>query len=273
MLSTTHIWQALGLMLFVAVAFAAAQSPSPPWASSALRQRYDIRPENLRLNLYRIVNQNPEVLRDCVRESFRSYIEQPEKILIDLAPTSRFDLLQGNFSRIRFEFTSGKFEGILVNRTEVDIGRPVINLFELLLHDRLRFRAQGPVDFLVEISEAELNRSIFSGTKGHTLIDPHVQLRDGSIRFSAKVRYGLGTTSIRVDGSFKLVQGTQIHFVPSGLKVSILPIPGFVARQVFDRLNPIADLSRVSFKALPDIILSRPGRLFILTSGMADRIR
>jgi hypothetical protein len=82
----------------------------------------------------------------------------------------------------------------------------------------------------------------------------------------------VGLTNVRVDGNFE-TQAHKLNFVPTGLKVSILPIPGFVTRQIFSRLNPIADFTKLYIKAEPDYIRSVPGRLYVITKGMKDKIQ
>jgi hypothetical protein len=246
-----------------AVAIAAAVAPT----GTVLRQRFSLAPPTLRTGVYRIVAEDPEQLREHIRQVFLSYVDQPREAAVDLAPTGKAELMQGLFAHMRFAFRDGGFEGISISRALLSLKGAVLDLGEVLLFDRLRFKSPGKVEFLLEISEAELNRFVF-GARKLNVINPRIELRNESIRFSGKVKSGLGYTPVQVEGGFKIVGGAKIHFLPSRTKVFGVPIPGFVSREVFDRINPIADMERLKIKAHPDLIRSRRGRLFILTDGM-----
>ncbi len=235
----------------------------------ALRTQYGLTAATWKANYPKILADDPNRMRLHLEQVMYSYVQNPREVRVEIAPTTPAQLLEGFFPRIQFEFRDGLFDSGQVSHLVVDMRNVKLSYEELLLNDRIRFVDQGKVDYLCEVSEEQLNHAIFEqGGKKMNVKNPKIELRNGSIRFSGRVKHGLGSTNVRVDGSMKVVDGTKIFFQPSSMKLSILPMPGFVAREIFSHLNPIADLSRLQMKAAPDLIVSRTDRLFVLTHGM-----
>lgn len=236
-------------------------------AAAAFRARHGLTAENLQGKLFNLAKDDAEGLRETVRQGFLQYVQTPRSTRCDLSPTSRFDLLSGHFDRIEFEFAEGGYEGIRVKRTRIVMENARLDLAPLLLEDKLRFKSHGRTQFLIEIGEDDINKFVFQN-RDVKIQSPRIELRAGALRFTGRVR----STALRVDGNFQVVEGGKIHFVPQGVKVSFIPIPGFLSDQVFRRLNPIADLERLQIKVRPDRIVARPGRLFIVTEGFANMV-
>ncbi|MBI4840530.1 MAG: DUF2993 domain-containing protein [candidate division NC10 bacterium] len=247
------------------VCSAAPAPPSPLKPAEALRQKYQLTPATLKRSIFKIVNEDPDGLRQTVGAVLKAYVEAPREFDVELAPTNRFDLMQGSFSWVKLSMSGGLFEKIGISHAAVELTNAVLDMGELLLADRLRLRSYRSLEFLVEVSEAELNRFVFAEAKSPSVQFPKVELKNGTIRVSAHVRsFG----KVALEGAFEVVEGSKINFVPSSLRVGILPLPGFVTRALLNRVNPVADLTKLNIKVRPDLIVSRPGRLFVLTTGM-----
>lgn len=220
----------------------------------------------------KVLAEDPEGVREHLRKVFLSYVEKPEEVKVDVAPTTKEQMVAGRFPRIVFEFRRGLFESILVEHLYSEFVDCELNYLELLVHDRIRLLKQGRIDYFTEIHEPDLNKAIFNSSKKMNVRNPRLELRDGSLTFSGRVKHALGSNYVRVDGTMRLVDKTKIHFQPNGLKVGVLPLPGFVAREVFQRINPVADLTKLKFSAPPDLIVPRRDKLFILTKRLEDRL-
>lgn len=220
----------------------------------------------------KVLREDPAGVREHLRKVFLSYVENPADARVDIAPTTSAELAAGHFPRIVFEFRRGLFESVLVEHLYSEFVDCELNYLELLVHDRIRLVKQGRIDYLTEIHEVDLNKAIFNSSKKLKIRNPRLELREGSLRFSGDVRHGLGHTFVRVDGTMRLVDRNKINFQPNSLKVGVLPMPGFVAREVFQRLNPVADLTKLKFSAPPDLIVPRPDKLFILTKALEDKL-
>jgi len=251
---------------------AASPSPMPVHPGDVLRRKYGLLAQTWKSILPRIIEDDPEQIREHLRQVFYSYVVNPKQVTVEIVPTTREQLLAGVFPRVQFEFHDGQFDTGTVRHLVADMHDVTLNYEDLLLNDRIRFDHEGKIDYLCEVDEAEFNRAIFDADRKMNVRNPHIELRDGSLRFTGKVKHGLGTTSVRVDGCMKVVDHTKIFFQPSSLKLGILPMPGFIAREIFSRLNPIADLSKLKMNATPDLIVSRPARLFVLTRGMENLV-
>lgn len=250
-------------------------APAPPpgptpagWTSAALRARFGIGRDTHREGILRMVRREPELLQERVRQAFIAYFERPLEIRVELGPQTTVQGFSGTFPHIRLRVRDAVYEGILVSRVVIHLSEVMVDLSQLLFDDRLRFRRLGRYQFYVEIGERELNRYLFASGRSLSVETPRVELRDSGIRLSGRVRSPLGWTHIRVDGRFEVADETRINFVASGLKVAGLPLPGLIAREVFNRINPVADLARLNLRVKPDRIVTRTRRLSVLTHGM-----
>ena len=277
----------LALLLGLAHANARAQSPAPsPSASGTvaskdhpgaeIRQKYALLVETWKANHQAFVRDHPDEFRDQVKNVLLSYVQNPRDVRVEIAPTTQPQLQRAFFPHIVFEFRDGDFDTGRVRHLLVDMRDVQLSFEDVLLWDRIRFVNQGKIEYICEIAEEDLNSAIFksaeSQKKKSNFRNAHIELRNGSMRLSGRVSHALGSTNVRVDGTMKVVEGNKINFLPTALKLSILPLPGFVAREIFSRINPIADLARLKFDATPDLILSRQNRLYVLTKGMQAQI-
>ena len=266
------------VMTVLVAAHACAATGSSPVSydakpGEALRAKYGLLVQTWRDRLPKILEDDPEQVRKQVERVLHAYVVNPREVRVQIAPTSAEQLAEGSFPRIVFEFRDGMFDTGKVTHLLADMRDVQLNYEELLLYDRIRFEKPGHVEYICEITEKELNHAIFElGDKKLNVKNPHIELRRETLRFTGRVPHMLGSTNVRVDGTMKVVNGTKIHFVPSALRLSIMPMPGFVAREIFQRINPIADLDRLKMKATPDLIVSRTDRLYILTRGMQSEI-
>lgn len=264
---------------------ALSQSASPaPTASAvayrlkhpgeAMRTKYVLLVETWKANHQAFIRDHPDLFREQVRQVFLSYVVNPRDVRVEIAPTTQEQLQRGFFPHIVFEFHDGDFDTGRVHHLLVDMKDVQLDFENVLLWDRIRFANQGHIEYLCEIGEEDLNNAIFkSGERKKLKIkNARIELSDGSMRLSGRVPHGLGSTNVRVDGSMKVVDGSKIHFTPTSLKLSILPMPAFVAREIFSRINPIADLTKLKFDATPDLIMSKTNKLFVLTKGMQAEV-
>jgi hypothetical protein len=236
------------------------------------RLKHNLTEVNYKDTVAKVLREDPAGVREHLRKVFLSYVVNPEDAKVEIAPTTPAELSAGHFPRIVFEFRRGLFESILVEHLYSEFVDCQLNYLELLVHDRIRLVKQGRIDYLTEIHEADLNKAIFNSSKKLKMRNPKLELREGSLVFSGYAKHGLGHTFVRVDGTMKLVDKNKINFQPNGLKVGVLPMPGFITREVFQRLNPVADLTKLKFSAPPDLIIPRPDKLFILTKALEDRL-
>lgn len=263
----------LMLVLAPALAFAAAPAPHVKYPGAEIRQKYVLLVETWKANHQGFIRDHPDLFRKHVHDVFLSYVVNPASVRVEIAETTQEQLQQGFFPHIVFEFRDGDFDTGKVKHLFVDMKDVQLDFENLLLWDRIRFVKQGNIQYICEITEDDLNNAIFKADKKKMpLRNPRIELREGTMKLSGGYKHALGTTNVRLEGSMKLVEGTKIHFQPTSLKLSILPIPGFVYRQIFEKVNPIADLAKLKFDATPDLITTRQDRLYVLTKGMMDQI-
>lgn len=268
----------LGLVVVCALATgltpacAGAPIPREQRLGYAFRLKHNLTENNFKSVIPQVLEEAPDEVRDHLKRVFLSYVEKPEQVRVDIAPTTHEQLKEGRFPRIVFEFKRGLFETIQIEHLYAEFVGSKLNYEELLVNDRIRVLDQGRIDYITEIDEADLNKAVFNSGKKLNVRNPRIELRNGSVRFSGNVKHGLGYTFVRVDGTMRVVDKTKIHFQPSSLKIGFLPLPQLVAREVFQRINPVADLAKLSFTATPDLIVPRQDRIFVLTRALQDEI-
>jgi hypothetical protein len=261
------------LLLVLAVALpAVALARGPVHYTQMLgygfRAKFGILEETWKTAYPKAAEQDPEAVRDFIRQVFLSYVEKPREVKVELAPTTQEQLAQGRFAWIRFSFQDGLFDSIPVKRLESEFRDVQLNVHDLTCVDRIRLIEHKKIDYYVEVTEADMNTAVFtSGGKLKNVRNPRMELNENSIRFSGGVKRLFGYTNVRVDGMLKVVDKNKINFVPSALKVGVVPLPGFVTREIFQRINPLADLGRLNMNAPPDHIIVRPDRVCILTDA------
>ncbi len=111
--------------------------------------------------------------------------------------------------------------------------------------DRRTFSLSGQATLAARISADSILQYVRENPPD-AVQDLQVTLLDGSVRVSARMQ-GLLPLGVEAVGSLEIVQGTQIAFRPSSVRVAGMGAPGSLVERVLENVNPLLDLAALPF--------------------------
>jgi hypothetical protein len=166
----------------------------------------------------------------------------------------------GLLEAVHVEIRGGKLDVLPVTHARFRFQDVKLDVPLLVERGDVELAGTSPVEARVVVSEAGLNEAL-NRRRDHLAIDaPRVEIRDGQVRFSGRLRSRLASASFSTAGTFRLVRGGLLHFVPSRFTVGFLRVPGIALSTIARSINPILDLSR--FRCWRGVAF-QPGRVLV----------
>lgn len=160
------------------------------------------------------------------------------------------DVQAGKISSIKVGAHRFSAQGLAVKELQVTICELRYNMKKALLRRKLEIIGVKSCQGQLLLEESALNR--FAAPKVKELDNFRLRLTAGRVEISGNYKNKLNVP-VPVTLTARLQpQGGQVYLVEPRLKLSVMPVPGFVAQRVADQVNPVVDLN--SDPALPCII-------------------
>ncbi|MEP0765988.1 MAG: DUF2993 domain-containing protein [Fimbriimonadia bacterium] len=136
--------------------------------------------------------------------------------------------------------------------------------------DRLTFVLPGRATISARMS-AESIVSFVVENSPDAVQDLQVVLQDGTVKVSARMQ-GLLPLGVEAVGSLEVVQGTQIAFHPSSVRVAGMGAPDALVERVLESVNPLLDVSALPFPVQLQRVEVTPREVRVQASGGPIRI-
>jgi hypothetical protein len=193
-------------------------------------------------------------VRDALREAISEFVQSDEDFQLLVFPTLAEELAAGRLSRVEISFRGGEIqglEGLKVRRGRVVATDLSFDLEKLLLEKKLKVDKVGSMQFRVRVDEEDINSYLSSGRRNLNLDQPQLDIKEGRIQFSARVRTLFFSSRVMTEGSFELNKEKQtIDFRATQLKMNSIGVPRFALGSIVSKINPVLRLKNFSLVGL-----------------------
>ena len=191
------------------------------------------------------VIQEPEKIKERVKNALHKYFKQPDYIKVKFFPTKKGDLTAGYFSRIDVNVRNAKVKELKVEEGFFSFRDITIKLFDLYRDGNLRIKDLKDTQFRFTVTEESINSAILE--KKLPLKNARLAILPGQLYFRGFFKTLFFKSHVETKGRLVIKNNKPIYFYPYRLKLNSLPIPGFVKKTLSRKINPIIDLDDFNF--------------------------
>ena len=149
--------------------------------------------------------------------------------------------LNGKIDRLVIRAEDFEVEGLRVQRLDATVRSIRYDLLKAAVKRRLRLTGMGESTLSVRIAGPDLER--YLKPRVIALQDFQLRLLHGRLEIKGRAR-ALVPIPITVLAGLEVKGGDEIHLVDPRIRVTAVPLPGFLVRRIMKQVNPVADLSR-----------------------------
>jgi hypothetical protein len=222
--------------------------------------------------IWHMVFKDRNLLKEKINAALNGYLDNPDSVIIDLFPEEPAKLLGGAFKEITVEMRGSEVDSLRVSFAFLRLKECILNFDDLIREKKFSFRDEGSNDFLIQVSEEDLNNVFKAKSDNLRISQPKLDLRPGHVRFSGGIHILFFNEKVRVDGQFTARNDSELHFNPKWMNVGIMPLPGFVLSKIRKSINPIATLEDFKFKIKMDTVRVTNKSFIIASTAMRDMV-
>lgn len=239
----------LALLVASGVGAVPARGAAPPPLPrlEVVEQPPELAPSMAPSELFALVLHEPVRLEEALRSSFSRLLGTPAELQVDLQWGRASRRLGGHFERILVHFRGGALDKLAIAEATLEARDVHYDLEALLTGATYVPRSVGSTRLDLTVTEEALNQAI-GATRGRLGVrSPRFALSPGELRFTGSIQVLFFHNDLDLSGSLRVQGGSEIHFRPHRMRVSRVPVPGFVVRALTRRCNPVVDLGRAPF--------------------------
>lgn len=203
--------------------------------------------EDARRAAYEATMQNPEAVYDRIRNALAKQCKSEANMEATFTPTPRSRLLGGYIEGMEVRMKGGFIDSCRLESAHLTGSGVVFDVARLFENDEFFVKSAKRIDLQASVSEEAFNDVLTQQSRNLRVGNPKVSLRDDCLVFSGDVKTLFLRNRVRAAGRLSVAPEGKVNFHLSGLKLSSVPIPGFLVRSMVRRINPIADFSKFSF--------------------------
>jgi hypothetical protein len=174
--------------------------------------------------------------------------------------------MNGEVSKIVVAAEDFEVEGLQVARMDATIRSVRYDLYRAMLARRLRLTGLGESTVAVRLTGPALQRYV--APRVTVLRDFRLRLLHGRIEVSGRTRSVI-PVPVTIVAGLEVKNRAEIHLSDPHIRVTAVPLPGFLVRRIMSQVNPVCDLSRGRDQALAIEI----DQLRVAPSGLLARGR
>ncbi len=200
-------------------------------------------------------------VQEAFRKGMQEFLKGGDSIKIRFFASSRDEIFNGHFRQVEVIFKDNMLQGM--ENLNIRRGRAVFrgvkfDLSQLILEKKLVVKSIKSVKFNFRLKEDDINSYLVAEQKRINLRNPKIELKNGAMIFSAKVRNRFFSARVRTEGNFEVrPDGRSVDFKANRVRLNSLKIPGFVTGQIVNRINPILKLDKFPLMGLIPVKLNK----------------
>ena len=200
-------------------------------------------------------------VQEAFRKGMQEFLKGGKSIRIRFFASSREEIFSGHFRQVEVLFRDNMLQGM--ESLNIKRGRAVFrgvnfDISRLILDSKLIIESIDSVKFNFRLKEDDINNYLVAEQKRINLRNPKIELKNGAMVFSAKVRNRFFSARVRTEGKFKVrPDGRSVDFKASRVRLNSLKIPGFVTGQIVNRINPVLKLDKFPLMELIPVKLNK----------------
>ncbi len=200
-------------------------------------------------------------VQEAFRKGMQEFLKGGKSIKIRFFASSREEIFSGHFRQVEVLFKDNMLQGM--ESLNIKRGRAVFrgvkfDISQLMLDSKLAIESIDSVKFNFRLREDDINNYLVAEQKRINLRNPKIELRNGAMVFSAKVRNRFFSARVRTEGKFKVrPDGRSVDFKANRVKLNSIKIPGFVTGQIVNRINPVLKLDKFPLMDLIPVKLNK----------------
>jgi len=224
--------------------------------------------KQVKATIWKMVFHDRKILHEQIQQTLQGYLDNPQSVDIKLVPEESSKLLGGAFKEIVIEMHGSEVDELKVSYAYLHLKNCVLDLYQLVKHNKFRLKSEGQNNFVIQVTEEDLNAVFKAKSDKLKLSRPKLDFREGHVRFSGGIHILFFKDRVKVDGVFAVRNGDELHFNPKWMNVGILPIPGFVLSKIRKKINPITTLRDFKFKLNMELVKVTNHSFVIASKGM-----
>ena len=172
------------------------------------------------------------------------HLRNPDRLRVVCTPAGD-GWKSGAFDQIAIDVRGGKLDMVPLSSGKLRLKNVVIDLPRLFTDGEVVITSSGPAEAHLEVSEEGLNSVLADKAEKLKVEQPHIELRDGLVEFSGRMKTLVIKNDVVTAGRFEIVDGAKLNYLPTRLKVGYLALPGAALAALARRFNPIVELARL----------------------------
>jgi len=148
--------------------------------------------------------------------------------------------LNGKIAKIVIQAEDFEVEGLHVERLDATIRSIRYDLLKAAVKRRMRLTGMGESTVAVRFAGPDLER--FVAPRVTALEDFHLRLLHGRLEVKGKAK-AVVAVPVTILAGLEAKNHDEIHLSDPQIRVTGVPLPGFLVKRIMGEVNPIADLS------------------------------
>lgn len=207
------------------------------------------------------IAENPQLIHEKLTSSMNKLLDNPATLTIEITPYSSpgdKDCIEGRFKKVVVKTSQGKVEKLLLHKADIEFEDVQLDTKKLLEEDKIDPVSMKNINMDVIIRETDMNSFLEAKSKEIKVNNPKVKLLPDIMELSGSTKYGMVKVEFWATGKLSVVEGREIHFHASRMKVNRMTMPRSFVGMIIKKINPVLNLDKFPFKLnLKEIKITR----------------
>lgn len=197
------------------------------------------------------IAENPGIIHEKLISAMNKLLDNPATLTIDITPYTEpgdEDCTEGRFKRVVVKTSRGQVEKLYLHRADIEFEDVQLDTKKLLEEDKIDPVSMKNINMDVIIKEADMNSFLESKSKSIKVSRPRINLLPDTMELSGATKYGMVRVDFWATGKLSVVEGKEIHFYASRMKVNRMTMPRTFVGMIVKKINPVLSLDKFPFK-------------------------
>ncbi|EKD80899.1 MAG: hypothetical protein ACD_39C02103G0001 [uncultured bacterium] len=197
------------------------------------------------------IAENPQIIHEKLTSSMNKLLDNPATLTITITPYSEYgdkDCIEGRFKKVVVHTSRGQVEKLFLHQADIEFEDVQLDTKKLLEEDKIDPVSMKNINMDVIIKETDMNSFLAAKSKDIKVSNPKIKLLPNIMELSGSTKYGMVKVEFWATGKLSVMEGKEIHFHASRMKVNRMTMPRSFVGMIIKKINPVLNLDKFPFK-------------------------
>ena len=193
----------------------------------------------------------PQIIHEKLTSAMNKLLENPASLSIVITPYIGYgdkDHIEGRFKKVEVHTSRGQVEKLYLHKADIEFEDVQLDTKKLLEEDKIDPVSMKNINMDVIIKETDMNDFLEAKSKSIKVHKPRIKMLPDNIELSGATKYGMVRVEFWATGRLSVIEGREIHFNASSMKVNRMTMPRSFVGMIIKKINPVLNLDKFPFK-------------------------